>query len=299
MSKLREEIIELFRQNKGIKEIKSILNISEKQLFNEIREIINPSYDVKYNYEYDPYLYIDKPTDNSYDIYIPKSKDSFKCIVFSDMHIGNIDSDIRLLEPVYEYAIKNGINYMLVCGDNVEGDYTSCKRSIETLEDQVKTIIEQYPYDESIKNIMIFGNHDQHSLLNGGLDVMEEIRNNRKDFVLLGYGQGNVNLKNDSLVLFHKLGADSHPNTDYGEKIILSGHGHIMKTKIREQLWLCIPTLSYVSIDRTKQIIPGFVELEVQFEKDKFEYVNAKHIVITPKLIDMSETRCKVKCLTN
>ena len=123
------------------------------------------------------------------------------------------------------------------------------------------------------------------------------IRNARYDMIPIGYGQGNVNLKSDSLILFHKLKDSSSPKIVNGEKIILSGHGHMMKTKIKDQLWLCIPSLSYVSTDKTKAVIPGFVDITLYFEHGLFEYIEASHIIITPELITASETRCKIKTL--
>ena len=42
-----------------------------------------------------------------------------------------IDSDIKLIDLVYEYATKNGINIILNCGDVIEGDYTSEEKCIK------------------------------------------------------------------------------------------------------------------------------------------------------------------------
>ena len=220
---------------------------------------------------------------------------NFKCLAYSDLHTGNINSDIKLLNYLYEYASKNDIRYLLNCGDVIEGSYTTDRTNIKSFEDQVETFLKKHPYDKNINEILIFGNRDYYHFKNSGYNILEKIKNSRHDMVPIGYGQGSVNLRNDSLILFHRLSEDYKPNIQNGEKIILSGHGHMMKTKLKDQLWLCIPTLSHVSTDKTKDIVPGFVELSIYFEKGLFEYIEAKHMIITPQIITASESRCKVK----
>ena len=83
------------------------------------------------------------------------------------------------------------------------------------------------------------------------------------------------------------------------EKIVLSGHSHMMKTKLRDIFWIGIPTLSYKSNDKTKDVIPGFIDLSIDIENNKFEYAEAKHMIINPNIVQVSEVRGKVKTLFN
>lgn len=304
MTDTNKRIINLLKENKSMKQISVELGISQKQLFVRLKQIINYGYQLTPNYKYDSDICYDiskgiKKQNFDFNISVPKKNQNFRCIVLSDLHVGNINSDIKLLNYVYDYAIKNGINYILVCGDNIEGDYTTDKRNIKDVYDQVEYLIKNYPYDNGINNVMIFGNHDYHSLKYDGFNPANAIKSARYDIIPIGYGQGNVNIKNDSLILFHKLYEKAFPEVKQTDKIILSGHGHLMKTKLREQLWLCIPSLSYVSIDKTKDTIPGFVDLNIDFEKGKFEFLEAKHLIIAPKIVEISETRCKIKSLNN
>ena len=302
MTEMNKKIIDLINQNISMKGIAAILNISEKQLYLRIKQIINYGYQLHPSYSYNSDIYyditnIDSPL-NSIKISLPKKESVFKCLVISDLHVGNYKSNLNLVNYVYDYASKKGINYIFICGDNIEGDYTCDKKNIKDIDSQIETLIKKYPYDKNIINVMIFGNHDHHALKSNGFNVASRIKNSRYDMVPIGYGQGNVNIRKDSFILFHKLHEQSSPNVLNNEKVVLSGHGHMMKTKIREQLWLCIPTLSYVSTDKTKDVIPGFVELNIDFERGKFESISAKHIIITPKLMVASESRCKLKSLT-
>ena len=303
MTETNKKIIDLIYKNISMKSIATILNISEKQLYLRIKQIINYGYKLIPSYSYNSDIYYEisniEPSSNSIKICFPKKEPTFKCLVISDLHVGNLYSDLNLVNYVYEYAVKNDINYIFMCGDNIEGDYTCDKKNIKDVDSQVETLIKKYPYDKNIINVMIFGNHDYYSLRNNGLDISSRIKNSRYDMVPIGYGQGNVNIKKDSFILFHKLHDPSSPKILNDEKLVLSGHGHMMKTKIKDQLWICVPTLSHVSTDKTKDVIPGFVELNIDFEKGKFEYVSAKHIIITPKLMVVSESRCKMKSLSN
>ena len=303
MTDMNNLILNLIKSNKSMKDICHILKISEKQLFIRIKQIINYGYNIKPNYNIDSDIYYEiikgkiHEKTNLIKINTPIDLDSFRCLVISDIHVGNIDSNIDLLNYVYEYASKNGINYILNCGDNIEGDYTTSKRNINNVEKQVETFINKHPYDKDIKDIMIFGNHDRYSLKDNGFDVARKIENSRHDLISAGYGQANVNIKDDNLVLFHKLTEDYKLILNNDEKIILSGHGHMMKTKLKDELWLCIPTLSNSSVDKTKEILPGFIDLKITFDNNKFDYVEAKHLIITPKVIEVSESKCKVKDL--
>ena len=301
MTDTNKKILELINENRSMKEIAKLINISEKQLFVRIKQIINNGYQLVPNYSnnseiYYRVVYRDIVKNNKINIAMPKAK-NFRCLIYSDLHVGNRNSDIKLLNYLYEYASKNGINYILNCGDIIEGDYTTDKKSIKSFEDQTETFLKKHPYDRNINEILILGNHDHYHFKNNGYDVSEKIKNSRYDIVPIGYGQGNVNLRNDSLILFHKLAEDSKPVIQSNEKIILSGHGHMMKTKLKDQLWLCIPTLSYVSTDKTKDIVPGFVDLSIDFEKGKFEYIEAKHLILNPNIILVSESRSRVKRL--
>ena len=299
------KIIELINENKNLKEISNILNLSEKQIYVKIKQLINYGYNLIPSYSYDSNIHYNLKKEQNYytdkdrvKITMHESDNNFRCLVISDLHIGSVESNIKLIDTVYDYATKNGINIILNCGDNIEGDYTSYQKNIKDVNSQIEYFIKKYPYDKNIKNFMIFGNHDYHSLIYDGLDISKTIKNSRYDIVAMGYGQGNVNVKNDNIILFHKLYDGFKPNI-HSEKIVLSGHSHMMKTKLRDIFWIGIPTLSYKSNDKTKDVIPGFVDLTIDLEKDRFEYATAKHLIITPNVVQVSEVRGKVKTLFN
>jgi hypothetical protein len=285
-----------------MKEICDELGITEKQLFVRIKQIINYGYLLDFEYSYNSdirYKFKDNyeiSEKSLVSIDVPKDTKQFRCIVISDLHIGAYDSDIRLINIVYEYAIKNEIKVILNCGDNIEGEYTSDRKSIKDLYSQIEYFIKKYPYDKNINNFIILGNHEYHSLYYDGLDMANALKNTRYDIIPIGYGQGNINIQKDNIILYHQICKDFKPHIN-GEKILLSGHGHMMKTKLRDIFWLGVPTLSYQSNDKTKDVIPGFVDLTIDLENNKFKIACAKHMIITPQIIQVSEVRGKVKNL--
>ena len=95
--------------------------------------------------------------------------------------------------------------------------------------------------------------------------------------------------------MLHKLHDKFAPSVGNDSNLILTGHGHMMKTKAYEKLNICVPSLSYVSPDKTKEVIPGFIDLKIDFEKGKMEFIEAKHMVFTPNICQASESRCRVK----
>lgn len=303
MTEMNLKVLQLLYQNKSLKEISSILNLTENQLFMRIKQLINYGYnfDTTYHYNSDISYTIIKgfSADNNKQISIemPNKINTFKCLVISDLHIGEVNADIKLADIVYEYAIKNGINIIINCGDIIEGDYTSHKKVIPNFHDQIEYFLDKYPYDKNINNFILLGNHDRHSLTNDGFDIARCIANSRYDMIPIGYGNGSIRIKNDKILLYHKLYKDFKPKIEPGNKLLLSGHGHMMKTKVRDILWLGVPTLSYKSNDDTKKVLPGFIELDISLEHDKFEYIEAKHLVLAPDIIEMGETRCRVKNL--
>lgn len=294
------KIIDLIKENKTLREMCKILSISEKQLYVRLKQIINYGYqiDTKYYYGGDikyEFLKEQNIENDKIKIYMSSANKTFRSIVISDLHIGNINSDIKLLYKVYEYASKNGIRTILNCGDNVEGDYTTDSKTLKDIYSQIDAFIKKYPYDKNIINYVILGNHDHHSLISEGLDLAKKIKKSRYDIVPIGHGIGTIELKLDNIIMMHKLHEKFNPTKTDDANLILTGHGHMMKTKAYEKLNICVPSLSYVSPDKTKEVIPGFIDLKIDFEKGKMEFIEAKHMIFTPNICQVSESRCRVK----
>ena len=87
------------------------------------------------------------------------------------------------------------------------------------------------------------------------------------------------------------------PNILEPHKVELIGHGHEMKTKAYDVFKLCVPTLSSVTTDRTVKAIPGFIDLNINLEKNHFEYLEAKHLIVGDEIFEVSKSACRLKTL--
>lgn len=306
MTDIHKKIIEYIKEDKSMREIADILNISEKQLYVRIKQIIAYGYQIipSYNYSSDIKYKLSNELEkeerkNSVTINIPSLTKEFRCLAISDIHIGNIKSNIEFVKKVYEYASNNDINIILNCGDLIEGDYSTDKKSISDIYKQIEELIKKYPYDKNIRTFTILGNHDYHALHYNNIDISKTIANARYDIIPIGFGKGIVNISNDSLLLQHELSVVENPEICNNSKIILVGHGHEMKTKIYDKLLLCVPTLSNVTPDKTQNVVPGMLDITLYMKHGRFDYLSATHFIIDNKVIEVSQTRAKIKFLKN
>ena len=51
--------------------------------------------------------------------------------------------------------------------------------------------------------------------------------------------------------------------------------------------------------NKKKEILPGFIDMTLHIEKGRFEFVEAHHMVITPKVYEASVSRCRLKTMYN
>ena len=299
MSEISKKVIYLLFKHNSIKQIAKELNISEKDVYVSIKEIISLGKQIVPEYFYDSEIRYRKGKieDKKIQILLNKNDKTFRCLVVSDLHIGNKNADINLMNYVYEYATKNSINNILNCGDLIEGTYTSGTKSIKNVEEQLQTIIEKHPYDKNINVFGILGNHDFHYYYYDNIDIANLLHNERYDINFIGYGKGLIKIAKENILLSHKIGKKNMPNITEPYRIQLIGHGHEMKTKAYDKYKLCIPTLSNVSTNNQITSIPGFIDLKIELEKNHFEFIESKHIIVLNKPIEVSKSSCRLKTL--
>lgn len=296
MTEIDNYIIELIKSNTSLNDICVYTNLSKKQIYIRLKNLIKKGYQIKSYYHSNGdinYKLINGFSNlkGEYRIHIPKEENVFKFLVISDMHLTNKKENLYYLNNVYNYAVKNNIHTILNLGDLIEGTYTTESNKDMDINDQIKYVIDKYPYDKSIINYILYGNHDYHSLHNDGVNIATAIENYRYDLVSLGYGDCNLNLKEEIISLNHKLCLIDNKTHDENSKICLVGHGHEMKTKIFDNLVICVPSLSDVSPDKTRKIVPGALEIELDFKKSKIRYILIKHLLVNDKIIECSQVR--------
>lgn len=106
-------------------------------------------------------------------------------IAIGDTHIGSELEKIIYLDYVYNFATKNNIKDIVHTGDLIQSTMRPVQQRYVKDSVQIEHLIHDYPYDETIKNHILFGNHDFHTLNKN--DHYYRIISSRKDFNLIGF----------------------------------------------------------------------------------------------------------------
>ena len=206
-----EEIIEILksRLQKGdsVSSLCKDLNISEIKLFgyiNQLKEsninvsISNKAGEIILNINHGP----DFTTDNTYSIK-EDVNETTKIGVISDLRFGSKKEQIALLNDMYRKFALDGVKYVIVAGNLVEGKYNTKEeacygKSLITNDayGQADHLIEFFPKVEGIQTLFITGDTDH--TWRKELNIGEYIAFNRKDMKYLGPKSCTINFNNVS-----------------------------------------------------------------------------------------------------
>ncbi len=206
-------------------------------------------------------------------------KNIFKFIVISDTHFGSVFENIEYLNYVYEYASKNGINYILHAGDLIEGSYDNfgrCKEEYRNIDSQVEHVLNDYSYDKNIKNMILLANHDVYSIYNYGIDISYLIKE-REDFQILGYRCAYIKVNDKYISLKHEISRLKNKLKDYLTLIDFIGHSHQYRCNYNKtNTRIRVPTLS----DMKSNLIvnKGFLVCSITSLDSKFNNFSCKYI---------------------
>ena len=288
---MEKAIFDLLTQGYTFDSIQSKLSLTREDMaffLKSINNKIHQNYNhIKY-YENGKRRYSFKELNES-SVITELNADYYKTVVISDTHFGSTDENPRYLDIVYNYCIQNDIHNIYHLGDVVDGTsgYQDNKK-LKPLE-QIEHVINDYPFDKSILNFILLGNHDM-DLIGYSENVHDAIIKNRKDMVCLGYGTNELFLKNDSIILKHTLLIDK-TITNYNNKIILRGHSHRMKcVNDLNNCLIYAPSLS--DLQFVEDTIPGFLVVEFSFFNGYINKCIVNHYgIIDNKLINMNVDR--------
>lgn len=195
--------------------------------------------------------------------------DSFKFIVISDTHFGSKYENFDYLKEVYDYALSHGIKYIFHAGDLIEGSYANyrrCKRKYMNVEAQVNHVIEDYPYDESITNVMLLGNHDAFPIVINGFDISDSLHE-RKDFIVTGYRSSYIKTKNEYISLKHEISRLLNEVEDSTVLLNFFGHSHQYKCFFDGKYAIFrVPTLADLPSNAYTIVNRGFLVGNIDFE---------------------------------
>lgn len=311
MRVMSEKLLSLIKQNKTVNEISSELNLSNKQIYNILRLIVSKGFDFDREYYdngdiiYSPKnpLIQDKQDNKNATIITQPGKNDFRAIVISDLHIGNSLQRLDSIKRVYDYCAKEGIHNIFICGDLIDGTYGQSEKIIEEPEKQIDFFIKNYPFDKSILNYAILGDHDFSSLYYCSQNLAGVLYNYRHDIVPIGYQLGHINIKNEKIILMHKFSnkfkkcnSNLTKITDFRKKLILQGHYHseFSVESIKTNYVALIPSLSDIR-DMSKEKCPVAIKLQIVFHKNVFSSLEFTPLLIGDTVIPKEEDKAYVK----
>lgn len=236
MTNKQKEIYELLKQEVTLLDLAGYLNLTPKQAYNRVQTIKNQGYNIhrKDFSTGDIQFSIINPLEDNTDeniLYTLPNNQNLRTVILSDLHIGNALQRLDVLDEVYNYCIKNNIHTIFNCGDLLQGLLGLPNLILQKdYEKQINMFLKFYPFDSSIINLAILGNHDI-DFFNSGVDLKQIINNKRFDIKVLNYGDSLIKVKNDKIRLIHPLDNRLKMNFMNDSKIIFRGHSHISKIK--------------------------------------------------------------------
>ena len=309
MSVIMEKLLSLIESGKTIEEMSAIMNLSFKQIYNLITILQNKGMEFKRKYYEDgTMLYLMKKCLNCKNnrgngliektiVTSPQSQD-FKAVIISDLHIGSTYERPDLLDNIYNFCIKNNYHIILVAGDIIDGITFGLDHLHDNHIDQLEHFLKVYPFDKSILNVAVLGNHDLDPLKKMGLDFLKFLETYRHDFINLGYRQGILNIKNDRIFLFHTLETDSVnlPSFDYEnlkkETLVIEGHHHFYSYReFPNYTKICTPPASDISKYSNPNFPSSMLTLELTFNKSGlYNRGVISQYLLEPNIVKINQT---------
>lgn len=292
MTELNKTILSKLLDGESVNEIAKSLNKTPIQIHKQIKYIINSGYtfssEIKDdgNVIYRPEYALKTPETNT--AYLKLENGHFKAMLISDLHLGNINQNIRYLNAIYEYCAKEGIHIIINAGDVIDGTFSKSRQKISDPEKQIAYTIKNHPFDENIVNLICYGNHDYSALENFGINVNQMINSARPDLIGLGFGISIVNLESDQFFIKHPVNNIGLKTID--KKLIICGHKHKAALFNQRNTFIVnVPSLSDLCFDN-KQKYPGAYKMELVLNKGFIKAGYFEHLIINKGLQTICES---------
>lgn len=265
------EILEKIKMEKTLNEIASELNIPTLEVHKRIKTLKNDGWifkkviydDGNINYFLKKFPELIKT--NTIDLRV-KNHNSLSTMLISDTHYGNSLACVRYLDMIYDYCKENNIHIIINAGDLIDGSFNREAQEISNPLEQLKYVVENHPFDDSILNLICLGNHD-FSLYKSGVDIKKALESARSDLVAIGYGIGIINTENDQIFVRHNI--PEYSFEPINGKLVLEGHKHKMAfTDDAFGFLVNIPTLSNLNLGKHK--FPGAIRMDLFFDDDGY-----------------------------
>lgn len=309
MRDMSAKLFELINQKSTINEICKELSLSNRQIYNILRMMENKGFEFDRGYYdsgnivYTPKTTLDTSPQKRYMNIIVENPDKFTAVAISDLHIGSKNQRLDAINKVYDYCVKEGIHIIFICGDLIDGTYGG-EKLIKDPEKQIEFLLNNYPFDHSILNCAILGDHDYSALKVASQNLATALKNYRHDIVPVGFGLGEINIKKGKIVLMHKF--NHKYEKDYNKitsstilhnDLVLQGHYHnpFGIKNVKSNYIVDVPSLSDMR-QLEKEPFPSAVKIEIEFNKDYYSQINFSKLLIKDDvLIDEHCQNIKLK----
>jgi len=182
-----------------------------------------------------------KPRQNDETYEVPSNLEHLRLLLISDTHLASRHDRLDILKYLYNKAEETDVNYVLHCGDILDGCYTNRPQQIYELrchgfDEHLEYVVKNYPKSH-LTTYFIGGNHLDTYIRNGGSDMGKAISRERKDLIYLNPDTAKIKFGNLGILMHHGSGGKaysvSYKLQRYAEtiddkdiQIIMQGHFH-------------------------------------------------------------------------
>lgn len=294
MTDLTKKLLKLISEGKTINEISEITGLSNRQLFNIITMIRTKGFefDRKYYYNgdiiYVPEVNLLDNKTNGINIITSPKDNTFDALVISDLHLGSMQDSLDTLNKIYNYCTKEGIHIIIIGGDFIDGTFGRNAKHFHDIDKQIDYAIKNYPYDKSILNFTVLGDHDYDGIISGGQNLSKVFESYRHDIISLGFNSGQINIKNDRIIVCHPINGFII-NENYQNCLLLEGHHHKMAISNKpSRTIVTIPSISGMQFDEN-DMMPAAVRMQLSFSKGLITSGIFNQLLIGDKIYKINE----------
>lgn len=233
---LINEIVSLYKANYSVQEI-----AKEKDMFhNEVISVLHES----------------EIPEEAYEVQIPSLDIYDKKVAFSsDHHMGSWQEREEYARHLNAFVKNRKIRHVFVLGDLFHGFMHKVTFEIQTPEELLYHVVENYPYDETINVHILFGNHEYEIFKQ--YPKLLEILTLRDDFDILGFREAIIKWRGELVSLHHTIDKSDVPFPYVSNKIVqIEGHHH--NFQVKDDI-VYLPPMCNIFTKSAGEVNPGFL----------------------------------------
>lgn len=248
------------------------------------------------------------------------NNNELKLTIISDLRLGSTKEQLSILNDIYDKAVEQGHNKVIICGNITEGLYPKTDLDLDEkvlYNDsimQIEHAIKEIPKRKGITTYIITGKKDSIHAKKNKINVGKRISDARDDIVYLGNFTSKIKIDNTDMLLFTtKLAKpyttsyrpqqliDAFRSEDKPDILIFGGLMQSEKFKYRDVLNISVPSVVGTTKEMEEKryantIGAWYVTIKTN-EKGLLDKVDAKNSIYyktssnsTPKFVSSAHT---------